>query len=567
MPGDVPALLEAGRDALQLGDWSKARTAFDEALAADESAEALAGLGDAWWWLGETDRAIHCQTRAYASFRRRPDPMQAAFMAIGLYLLYRVSVGSRAAARGWLGRATRLVEEFDLLPLSGWVALLRAHDSGDVEAAHRWAREARDLARRFEDADLELCALSQLGAALVQLGRLDEGVPLLDEAMAASLAGEGKRLHTVVYTSCNMISSCSQVAEVARAAQWIRAADDFTRRYGCPHVYTLCRAYHGALLFAIGDWAGAEREYIAALRIGGSAERALRSQALAGLAELRLAQGRFEEAERLLEGLEEQLTSTSVLAALRLARGEASVAATLLRRRLRELDESADERPGAYHAGAAICLQIAELLELLVAAELDLDAGDEALATARRLEALSESAGCELITGRAQRALGRAHAAMGENERARERFEWALTIFGRIGMPFELARTRLLLSAALAASELEVAVSEASAAHASLEQLGASRDADGAAALLRSLGASSARTGPRGYGQLTRREREVLELLAEGLSNRELAERLFLTRKTIEHHVHSVLVKLDLRSRAEAAAYAVRYLEEDRTPG
>ena len=351
MPGDVPALLEAGRDALQLGDWSRARTAFDEALAADESAVALAGLGDACRRLGETDRAIHCQTRAYASFRRRPDPMQAAFMAIGLYLLYRVSVGSRAAARGWLGRATRLVEEFDLLPLSGWVALLRAHDSADVEAAHRWAREARDLARRFEDADLELCALSQLGAALVQLGRLDEGVPLLDEAMAASLAGEGKRLHTVVYTSCNMISSCSQVAEVARAAQWIRAADDFTRRYGCPHVYTLCRAYHGALLFAIGDWAGAEREYIAALRIGGSAERALRSQALAGLAELRLAQGRFEEAERLLEGLEEQLTSTSVLAALRLARGEASVAATLLRRRLRELDESADERPGRVSRG------------------------------------------------------------------------------------------------------------------------------------------------------------------------------------------------------------------------
>jgi DNA-binding NarL/FixJ family response regulator len=87
--------------------------------------------------------------------------------------------------------------------------------------------------------------------------------------------------------------------------------------------------------------------------------------------------------------------------------------------------------------------------------------------------------------------------------------------------------------------------------------------ADRAAALLRDLG-GPARTGPKRLGLLSKRETEVLRLLAEGLTNAEIAARLFISTKTAGNHVSSVLSKLHLRSRSEAAAYAVRYLGEVR---
>jgi DNA-binding NarL/FixJ family response regulator len=90
---------------------------------------------------------------------------------------------------------------------------------------------------------------------------------------------------------------------------------------------------------------------------------------------------------------------------------------------------------------------------------------------------------------------------------------------------------------------------------AAFERLGATADADAAAAFLRQLGAKG-RTGPKDVGLLSKREQEVLRLIAAGLSNAEIAGRLFISVKTAGHHVSNILSKLGLRSRTEAAAYA-----------
>jgi DNA-binding CsgD family transcriptional regulator/tetratricopeptide (TPR) repeat protein len=534
--GTDPALRTAN-DALRAADWSQAATLYLAVLDGDgdDVAEAWFGLGVASWWQGDVTRSLECWERAHAAFRRAGNDAQAVVAAFYLCLSFRMSLGNEAAASGWLQRAAALVDESDLTSVAGWVALARAYianDNHDPAAAADLAGHAIALAKELGDRDLALCATSELGFALVALGDVDAGGSLLDEAMAAALGGDRDDLDSVVLVSCRTITACRQAFQLKRAAQWISAADTFQRTYGSTHLFTACKTHHGAVLFAAGDWAGAEAELELALHSSDAAESALRADATAVLSELRIAQGRFDDAHRLLDSVADQPVTSVAQARLQLATGRASTAASLARRRLRQLSRQEPER--------------VVLLDLL--AEASPTDGPPVVDEAP-------------LTGVAaaywSRAAGRAALGAGGAD-ALARLEDALAGFAAAEMSYECARTRALLAEATSGTDRDLAVREAGIALSTFDGLGASREADAVAAFLRACGVRAVRAAPKGLGLLTRREREVLGLLGEGLSNPAISERLYVSRRTVEAHVSSVLRKLGLTGRAEAAAYTAR---------
>ena len=333
--------LAAGLSALEAGRWADARAAFESTLADGESAGASLGLATALWWLGDSHASVDHASRAYVLFRQASNIESAVQCAVWLGITYKANFANFAAANGWIGRAERLLTPLEPGLLHGWVYVARAYRMSDLDAAETMTVRAVELGRVGGDADLELGAMSQLGLIRVGQGRVVEGFALIDEAMAAALAGERSNLDTVVYTCCDMLNACELASDLERAAQWCRVADDFVDTYGCPFLYAECRLYYGSVLLAKGRWADADRELTAGVRITAGACPGLHARALTRLARLRIRQGRLEEAAGILSGVDVDGEAEAMLsvAAMLIARGDAQVANRQLQQRLQHVAE------------------------------------------------------------------------------------------------------------------------------------------------------------------------------------------------------------------------------------
>jgi DNA-binding NarL/FixJ family response regulator len=452
--------------------------------------------------------------------------------------------GDTALISGWLGRAKTLLAATPDDGESGWVALNCGMFESDRSRRDARLHEAIDAGRRCHDTNLEFLALAYLGASLVHGDHADDGMALLDEALAAVVGDEVDDVCAIEEIFCQLFAACEYAHDVRRADTWIRVGEAIAERCRLPAVSAFCHTHYGAVLIAAGRWPEADAALTEAVRQWGLGGRsAARQGATVRLADLRVRQGRLEEAEQLLADLTADAETAYPLAAIDLARGETARAADTLERGLAQLPA---DSPAAV-----------PLLGLLVEVLLAAGRVPDATAAAERLGAIA--ARHHGVYVRASAALARGSVAVtdGRPDDARKCLHEALAGFAGAELPLELARTRLALAAAVATDRPEVALAEARAALAGFERLRAARHVDAAAALLRSLGVRPS-TAMRVDGRLTAREAEVLELLAVGLSNPDIADRLFISRKTVEHHVANILAKLGLRGRAEAAAYATR---------
>jgi ATP/maltotriose-dependent transcriptional regulator MalT len=421
-----------------------------------------------------------------------------------------------------------------LLPLA-----LRHEAAGEYALVAEVAGEAAAIGESSGDRDLFALGAHVGAIALIRAGRLENGFRLLDEAMLAAIGGELSPMVTgIVY--CGAIAGCEEAYELQRAQEWTDALSRWWE--GQPELVAFtgrCLAHRAEILRLHGEWREALEE---ARRARERCERVMNrraaGQALYQQAEVLRRQGELAAAEAAYRdanafGREPQ----PGLALLWLAEGDARAAGAALRRALGETVPPL-ERSRLLPAYAEVMVALGDL--------------EQARAACRELTEIAVEFPSVMLGAIAAYVQGSVELAAGDADAALVTLRRALQIWQKLDAPYEAAQARVLVATACRALEDEdTARLELEAAHAVFEGLAARPELRRVDALLRSESEES-------HG-LSRRELEVLRLVAAGSTNREIAATLVLSEHTVARHVQNILRKLRVSSRTAATAFAFEH--------
>jgi DNA-binding CsgD family transcriptional regulator/tetratricopeptide (TPR) repeat protein len=555
LPTQSLADLTAGRVALDTGAWQQAQSAFERALAIEETPEALEGLGLAAWWLDLADVVFDSRERAYRAYRSRGDHASAARVAVWIGWDSAAFRGEEGVANGWLQRARRLLEaEPDSAAhafLAERAAVFALLDDGNPEEAETLAAEAIRIGQAIGVVDHEMVGRALHGFARVTMGRVTEGLRELDEVSAAILAGEMSDRLLIGLAGCYLIAACDRVRDHGRAVQWCDRIKESSRKWGLRPLFAVCKTQYASVCMWRGAWDEAERELTEACDELAICRPGMTTDGLARLGELRRRQGRLEEAAALFDRSGAHPIALLGRAAMALDQGDARSAAELAERHLRRL-------PAKNRTERAAAL---ELLIRARAAARDGEDPDRARTALDELRSIAADAQTLPLLGSASLGTGLLALAAGDLDAARRQLEDAVDLFERSGAPFEEARARVDLARVMERlGRADAALVEISRALDGLTRLDARVEVRSAQAVRdRLTSPPPAKTAAaRDGGGLTAREVEVLRLISSGLSNQAIAKRLCISKHTVHRHVANTLSKLDVPSRSAAVACAAR---------
>lgn len=551
---DEPTDLQQGRAAYARQAWETAYQCLSSADAI--STLALADLEKLTWaaaLTGRDEQLIELFERLHQDELARSNPQRAAYWA--LWLALRLGgLGEAARARGWFGRAERLLSDIQQPCVEhGYLLVPRAQRllaQGDTQQAQRIAAQAVHIAQRFADPDLLAFAYSLQARTLIARGELEQGLALFDECLVGATSGDTSPIVTgLMY--CWMISCCQRIYAFDRTREWT----DVLERWcdGQPELVTFtgpCLIHRSEVLQLSGSWPQAlQRAREAAERFASATDRGPAAEAHYATAEVLRLQGALAEAEReYLRASELGHDPQPGLALLRLAQGQLDVAVQTIRR---------------IHTEAVGDLAKIKILPSLV--EIVLAAGhtDEAEQGAHELQAIATRFNSPLLDATAGHARAAVHLTRAQPAAALALLRPAVRAWQEVGAPYLVARLRAALARACAAlGDTEGAALEREAARRAFADLGATLD------LARLQAAESASEAARGAttntGQgalpagvaLTPRELEVLQLVATGKTNKQLAQQLGVSEKTIDRHVSNLFGKIGVNTRAAATAFA-----------